>query len=117
MQKQNSTRPSAREPQILSRYQERIAPGEYFAIAHSYQIYRDSEWRRWVCALQFDIVDDQLNLRKIATLTRFLNLGEGEKPKATSRRSHFRRAWRSTKTRPAPESFDLRWPSGSCSRR
>jgi hypothetical protein len=38
-------------------------------------------------------VFDDSRLNKIASLTKFFNLGEGKKPRATSRRSHYRQAW------------------------
>jgi hypothetical protein len=43
-----------------------------------------------VCAVQFDVLDGNLN--KLARLTWFLNLGSGDKPQAT-RRSNYWAAW------------------------
>jgi hypothetical protein len=81
-----------KEPGIAFRHHDRIEPGEYPAYCRSAHTYRDDNWKRWLCALQFDILDDS-RLNTIAQLTKFFNLGAHEKPRVTSRRSHYRRAW------------------------
>jgi hypothetical protein len=79
------------ESEIAWRYCDRIAPGEYPAYARSAKIYRDGQYKRWICAVQFDILDSSLT-EIIAELTWYLNLGPGEKPYA-GRRSAFWVAW------------------------
>lgn len=54
-------------------------------------MYWDKQFKRWVCAVQFDVLDSSL-LEVIAQLTWFLNLGSREKPKA-NRRSNYWAAW------------------------
>ncbi len=80
------------EPEIASRSYDRIPPGEYSAFCRSVSVYRDSAWRRWLCASQWDIVDVS-RTNTLAQLTKFFNLGESKNPKATSRRSNYWRAW------------------------
>lgn len=79
------------EPQISWRYCDRIEPGEYPAYARSAKTYRDRQFKRWVCAVQFDILDSSLT-EVIAELTWYLNLAAGEKPRA-GRRSAYWVAW------------------------
>lgn len=81
-----------REPDIAFRHNDRIEPGEYPAYCRSTQLFFDDHFRRWILAVQFDVLDDAL-LSTVARLTKFFNLGERERPHATSRRSHFRKAW------------------------
>lgn len=73
-------------------YCDRVEPGEYRAYCRSAHTYRDGPYARWICALQFDILDPSL-LNLVARLTYFLNLGSGERPRATSRRSKYWSAW------------------------
>jgi hypothetical protein len=54
-------------------------------------VYRDKGFRRWVCAVQFDILDGSL-INVLARLTWYLNLGSGKNPRA-GRRSNFWSAW------------------------
>ena len=71
----------------------RIEPGFYNAYCSGVQIYRDPRFkRRWVCRLDFDIHDEGMIPRRVAQLAQFLNLGNGEKPKA-GRGSEYRRSW------------------------
>lgn len=78
-------------PEVSWRYCERIEPGEYPAYSRSAKIYRDGEFKRWVCAIQFDILDESLT-KKIARLTWYLNLGSHENPRA-GRRGTYWAAW------------------------
>jgi hypothetical protein len=68
----------------------RIPPGEYFAYTRSSAIYRDKQFKRWVCAVQFDVLDRSLDI--IARLTWYLNLGSRERPRA-GRRGNYWLAW------------------------
>jgi hypothetical protein len=79
-------------PDISFRSYDRIEPGEYPGYCKSAAIYLDTHWRRWVCATQWDIVDDG-SVNVIAHITKFFNLGPGKNPRATSRRSNYWRAW------------------------
>lgn len=81
----------SREPDISWRYCARIEPGEYPAYARSARVYRDGQFKRWVCAVQFDILDASLT-EVIARLTWYLNLGSGDKPRA-GRRGAYWAAW------------------------
>ena len=65
----------------------------------------DGPYARWVCALQFDILNDSLT-NVVARLTCFLNLGSGDKPRATSRRSKYWRAWVAANGGTAPRRSD-----------
>jgi hypothetical protein len=84
--------PERAEPEIRYCHQDRIEPGQYRAYCRSAQVYRDGPYARWICALQFDILDDSLT-QMLARLTCFLNLGSLDEPRATSRRSKYWRAW------------------------
>ncbi|MGA9986682.1 MAG: hypothetical protein WA383_21395 [Terriglobales bacterium] len=84
--------PKQQEPEISWRSYDRIEPGEYVAYCRAADVYLDSEFRRWVCRTQWTVFDDS-RTNKLADLTKFFNLGEGRKPRATSRRSHYRQAW------------------------
>jgi hypothetical protein len=78
-------------PKVSWRYCERIEPGEYPGYSRSTKIYRDGEFKRWVCAVQFDILDESLT-KIIARLTWYLNLGQGQRPHAGRRREYWA-AW------------------------
>lgn len=78
------------EPEVGWNYVPRLTPGEYRAYCRSAKIYRDRGFKRWVCAVQFDVLDGNLN--KLARTTWFLNLGSGDKPHVT-RRSNYWAAW------------------------
>ncbi|PWU04167.1 MAG: hypothetical protein C5B51_17350 [Terriglobia bacterium] len=75
------------EPEISWTHVPRIEPGQYPARSRKANVYFDRQFKRWVCAVQFDVLDSSL-VEVIASLTWFLNLGPREKPKAT-RRSKF----------------------------
>jgi hypothetical protein len=68
-----------------------IPAGEYPASSHDAKVYWDKGFRRWVCAVQFDILDASL-FNVIARLTWYLNLGSRDKPRA-GRRTKFWAAW------------------------
>lgn len=79
------------EPEVSWYYAPRISAGEYPAYSRKSKVYRDRQFNRWVCAVQFDILAENLQ-RVVARLTWYLNLGSGEKPK-TGRRSFYWKAW------------------------
>lgn len=85
-----SEKPQA-EPQITWTYIPRIEPGEYPAYSRSAKIVRDRHYKRWYCAVQFDILSDDLT-EVLAELTLFLNMGDADKPHA-GRRGNFWQAW------------------------
>lgn len=79
------------EPEITWRFTPRLPPGEYPAYSRSAKIYRDGQFKRWVCAVQFDVLSD--DLQKVqGRVTWFMNLGNKDKPNAT-RRSNYWNAW------------------------
>jgi len=95
-------------------YTPRIPPGNYPGYSRSASVYRDGQFKRWVCAVQVDVLASDLCL-VIARLTWFLNLGDGEKPRAT-RRSNYWVEWvRANGSQPirrdrlAPKVFTLRF--------
>src|SRR5262249_32211892 len=55
------------------------------------RVYRDRSYKRLVCAVDFHILDSAL-IETVAELTWFVNLGNGERPKA-GRRSNYWKAW------------------------
>lgn len=79
------------EPEIVWDYAARLEPGTYRAYCRAAKIYRDGQFKRWVCAVQFDILNENLN-KKLGRLTWFLNLGSDDKPHST-RRSNYWNAW------------------------
>jgi len=79
-------------PEIEWAYRPRIPPGDYHAISRTASVYYDKQFKRWVCAVQFDIVGDSLALTTTVRLTWFLNLGKGPNPRA-GRRTKFWAAW------------------------
>jgi hypothetical protein len=97
-------------PEIRWHVCDRIEPGNYPGYCRSTQIYRDGPYKRWICALQFDIFDESL-MNEIARLTCFLNLGSGEKPRATSRRSKYWQAWVAANGKAAPTRKDRMSPA------
>lgn len=88
----------ARQPEIGWTLADRIPPGEYHAYSRSVRVYRDPQFKRWVCAVQFDVLDETL-LKRLARVTWFLNLGSREKPHA-GRRTLYWRAWLAASGRP-----------------
>jgi len=85
--KQPTTAKPNSEPEITWTHTPRIEPGEYPGYSRSAKVYRDGDFKRWVCAVQFDVLTDDLTGVR-ARLTWFLNLGDGEKPHA-GRRGHY----------------------------
>jgi len=79
------------EPEISWTFSPRIDAGVYPAFSRTAKVYRDGQFKRWVCAVHFDVLDGGL-IDVFARLTWFLNLGEGEKPHA-GRRTNYWRAW------------------------
>ena len=79
------------EPEIAWHYCDRMQPGEYPAFSRSAKVYRDRQFKRWICAVQFDILDTSLT-KALARLTWYLNLGSGEKARA-GRRGRYWSAW------------------------
>ena len=86
------------EPEISWRYCARIEPGEYRARSRSATVYVDGYFHRWVCAVQFDVLNDWL-IDVIARLTWYLNLGSRDRPRA-GRRSDYWQAWLSANNGP-----------------
>lgn len=79
------------EPEIQWAFTPRMEPGNYPAYCRSAQIYRDAQFKRWVCAVQFDVLDGN-RIDVLGRLTWYLNLGGGEKPHVT-RRGKYWAAW------------------------
>jgi hypothetical protein len=79
------------QPEVSFTFVPRIPPGEYLAFSRSASIYWDGQFRRWVCAVQFDVMDDSLTM-VVARLTWYLNLGSKDKIRV-GRRSKYWGAW------------------------
>jgi hypothetical protein len=79
------------EPEISWDYTPRLEPGVYRAYCRSAKVYLDGQFKRWVCAVQFDVLGSELS-EVLGRLTWFLNLGSEEKPHATRRKNYWR-AW------------------------
>ena len=75
-------------PEISWTYVPRIEPGEYPAFSRFSKIYRDKQFKRWVCAIQFDVLNDSL-LETVARLTWYLNMGGGDKPRVGLRGNYW----------------------------
>jgi hypothetical protein len=80
-----------RQPEISWRYAPRIETGQYPAYSRSAKVYRDRQFKRWVCAVQFDVTDRSL-VHVLARLTWYLNLGSRDKPHA-GKRGNYWAAW------------------------
>jgi hypothetical protein len=78
-------------PEIWWTFTARIDPGEYPAYSRSAAVYRDRQFKRWVCAVQFDVLDGSLT-NVLARVTWYINLGSSDKPHA-GRRGNFWSAW------------------------
>jgi hypothetical protein len=87
--KKAATRRGA-EPDVTWTAAQRLEPGQYRAYCRSAKIYRDRGFGRWVCPVQFDILD--ANLMVVGRLPWFLNMGTRERPHA-GRRSKYFLAW------------------------
>jgi hypothetical protein len=79
------------EPDIDWDYLPKLEPGAYRAYCRAAKIYFDRIYKRWVCAVQFDVLSADLTT-KIGRLSWFLNLGSEEKPHATRRKKYWA-AW------------------------
>jgi hypothetical protein len=79
------------DPEISWSHTERIEPGLYPAYSRSAKVYRDRQFKRWVCAAQFDVLDGS-RMNVLARLTWYLNLGSKAKPRA-GRRTNYWAAW------------------------
>ncbi len=75
------------EPEITWQHVPRLKPGEYKAYCRAAKIYRDGAYKRWVCAIHFDVLDD--SLQKMGRLTWYLNLGSEDAPHATRRKKYW----------------------------
>jgi len=88
------------EPEITWTHIPRIEPGEYPAYARSAKIVWDKHYKRWYCAVQFDVLTDDLAEVR-AELTLFLNMGDRERPHA-GRRGNYWQAWTAANGGPPP---------------
>jgi hypothetical protein len=88
----------AAQPEIGWTPADRIAPGEYPAYSRSAKVYRYPQFKRWVCAVQFDVLDETLT-KRLARVTWFLSLGSRDKPHV-GRMSQYWRAWITANGRP-----------------
>jgi hypothetical protein len=79
------------EPNIDFHYVPRFEPGPHRSYSRSAKIYRDKNYKRWVCAVQFDVLAENSD-EVLGRVTWFLNLGNRDKPNA-SRRSRYWAAW------------------------
>lgn len=70
---------TGREPEIFWTFTPSIKTGEYPAYCRTAKVYRDGQFKRWVCAVQFDVLDSSL-IHVLARLTWYLNLGSRDKP-------------------------------------
>jgi hypothetical protein len=82
----------SKEPEIEWTYAPRLPPGDYPAISRGAYRYFDGQFKRWVCAVQFDVVSESVSMETVARLTWFLNLGSRAKPRA-GRRTRYWAAW------------------------
>src|SRR5262249_24937262 len=81
-----SVEPNEPEPVCTDHMYPRYRPGNYEARCIAARTYRDPQFQRWICRLEFRLVPDG------QTVFAFLNLGHGEKP-YVGRPSEYRRAW------------------------
>lgn len=79
------------EPEISWRHCDRIEPGVYPAYSRAAKVYRDRYFKRWVCAVQFDVMSESLT-EVVAQVTWYLNLGSSERPHV-GRRGNYWQAW------------------------
>ena len=86
-----SRRQKRKEAEISFTFAARIPPGDYHAISRSSSVYCDKQFKRWVCAVQFDVLHDSL-MGVLGRLTWYLNLGTKKRPHA-GRRGNFWPAW------------------------
>jgi len=80
------------EPEITWKFAPRLEPGEHPAFCRSAKVYWDGHFKRWVCAVQFDVLSDDMH-EVLGRVTWFMNMGSNrDKPNAT-RRSNYWSAW------------------------
>jgi len=65
----------------------RIAPGVYRAYCAVAKFHNDRSIRRWVCFLRWDVFTDDMKF--IARVPLWWNLGNGDKPRAGRRSKYF----------------------------
>ena len=87
------------EPEITWTDYPRIEPGEYRAISNRTRTYWDSRFKRWVCMIQFQILNSW-GSNVIAKLPLFLNLGPDEDSPHAGRCSAFWQTWVNANGRP-----------------
>jgi hypothetical protein len=75
------------EPEIEWAEYPRIVPGVYLAYCCWAKQYRDPGMKRWTCLIRFDVFDD--DMRVLARVPLWLNLGNREKPHAGRRGRYF----------------------------
>ena len=80
-------------PEVSFHYAARIEPGAYPAYCRSSSTYWDRRFKRWVCALQFNVLANDLS--EMARLTLFLNLGTNKERPRIGRMSNYWKAWTS----------------------
>lgn len=81
------------EPEITYDQYVRILPGNYLGLCKSAKVYRDKNYKRWVCLLRWDIIQSSSCFEPIARgVPLFLNLGAQGKPHA-GRRSRYFSEW------------------------
>jgi hypothetical protein len=79
------------QPDIQWQFAPRLVPGEYRAISRHHSVYFDGQFRRHICAVQFDVLND-VGLEIIGRCTWYLNLGSKDLPRC-GRRSNYWQAW------------------------
>jgi hypothetical protein len=79
------------QPEISWVYVPRIQPGDYPGRSRFATVYADKQFKRWVCAVQFDILSNSL-MEVVGRVTWYLNLGTRDKPHA-GRRGNYYAAW------------------------
>lgn len=79
------------EPEIDWQFVPRLPPGEYQAISRNASVYSDRQFKRHVCAVHFDVLNES-GMEVIGRCTWFLNLGSKDGPRC-GRRSNYWRAW------------------------
>jgi hypothetical protein len=87
-----------RDPEVSFTAAPQIKPGTYVAYCRSAALYRDGQFKRWVCAVQFDVLDSS-GINVLARVTWYMNLGSRKTPNA-SRRGNYWRAWIRANGRP-----------------
>ena len=76
------------EPRVGFDDYDRIEPGIYRAYCREARIYRDPFYKRWVCLLRWDVLDNS-SQHTIARVPQWFSLGSAEKPHAGRRSKYF----------------------------